>query len=130
MGMPKLQDFFGTWKLESFDIEKLDKTVGPWGQETHGLLIFSPTAHMSVSINRELEDGINSEKKIFDSILFYSGEFEIEGEQLLNKVTNASDPARIGKTMVRFVTLEGDRLTLSTRQESFGRAILRWRKIS
>jgi len=130
MGTPKLQEVLGSWKLESFDIEKLDKTVDPWGQGTHGLLIFSPSGHMSVSINRKLEEGTSSEKRIFDSILFYSGEYEIEGDQLLNKVSNASDPARIGKTMVRFANLEGDLLTLSTRQESFGRAILRWRKIA
>lgn len=122
-------DIQGSWSLDSFDIEKLDKTVAPWGMNTRGLLIFAPSGHMSVSINRDLGAGENEAQRIFDSILFYSGTYEIEGEIIRHKVTNASNPARIGRDMIRYPKLEGDVLTLTTPEESFGRAILRWRRI-
>lgn len=124
-----LSDIQGSWSLESFDIEKPDKSVAPWGKQMAGLLIFAPSGHMSVSINRELGSGESEAQRIFDSILFYSGTYKIEGEIVLHKVTNASNPARIGRDMIRYPKLEGDVLTLTTPEESFGRAILRWRKL-
>lgn len=122
-------DFQGSWSLQSFEIEKLDKSVAPWGQNARGLLIFAPSGHMSVSINRDLGQGDSDAQKIFDSILFYSGTFRIEGSVVLNMVQNASNPARIGKDMIRYASLEGDVLTLKTPQESFGTATLRWKRL-
>jgi hypothetical protein len=66
---------------------------------------------------------------VLDSILFYAGTYQVDGSTIRHQVTNASSPARIGKEMIRHATLEGDVLTLVTPQESFGRAILRWRRI-
>jgi hypothetical protein len=119
----------GSWSLLSFDIEKLDKSVAPWGQNSRGLLIFAPSGHMSVSINRDLRQGDSDAQNIFDSILFYSGTFRIEGSVVMNKVQNASNPARIGKDMIRYASLDGDVLTLKTPQESFGTATLRWKRL-
>lgn len=119
----------GSWSLLSFEIEKLDKSVAPWGQNLRGLLIFAPTGHMSVSINRDLGQGDSDVQKIFDSILFYSGTFRIEGSVVKNMVQNASNPARIGKDMIRYASLDGDVLTLKTPQESFGMATLRWKRV-
>lgn len=124
-----LQNIVGSWALESFDIEKLDKTVAPWGKNATGLLIFAPSGHMSVSINRDLGEGDSEAQRIFDSILFYSGTFRVEGDTVYNLVQNASNPARIGKEMTRFASLAGDLLTLTTPKESFGTATLRWRRI-
>ncbi len=129
MQVLSLNDVQGSWSLESFDIEKLDKSVGPWGQNMHGLIIFAPSGHMSVSINRALGAGTTEAEKIFDSILFYSGTYRIDGNEIRNSVQNASNPARIGREMIRHAVLEGDVLTLSSPVESFGRAILRWRRI-
>jgi hypothetical protein len=122
---------FGTWLLERFLIESPQKEQRNWGTNTHGLLIYSPSGHMSVSINRDVEkksdvDGQN----YFDSILFYSGTFEVDGEIVKHQVTEASNPNRIGKEQVRFAKLENDILTLTSPDESFGRAILTWKKIA
>lgn len=119
----------GSWSLLSFVIEKLDRSVAPWGQNSRGLLIFAPSGHMSVSINRDLGQGDSDVQKIFDSILFYSGTFRIEGSVVMNMVQNASNPARIGKDMIRYASLDGGVLTLKTPQESFGTATLRWKKL-
>ena len=129
MGTLTSTDIQGSWSLESFDIEKLDKTVAPWGQKAHGLLIYAPSGHMSVSINRELGQADNEAQKIFDSILFYSGTYRIDGAIIRHVVRNASNPARIGRDMIRYASLDGDLLTLSSPQESFGRAILKWKRL-
>lgn len=124
-----LTDIQGSWSLESFDIERLDKTTAPWGQNAHGILIFASTGHMSVSINRDLSQGDSEAQKIFDSILFYSGTYRIEGTTVRHMVQNASNPARIGREMIRYASLDGDVLTLKTPQESFGTATLRWKRL-
>ena len=123
------QDIQGSWTLESFDIERLDKSVAPWGKNAHGLLIYAPSGHMSVSINRDKEAGDSEAQQIFDSILFYSGKYKLDGAVINHLVQNASNPARIGRNMIRYASLENNVLTLSSPEESFGRAILRWRKI-
>lgn len=123
-------DVAGTWTLESFEIEDTAKKVNPWGRDTHGLLIYADTGHMSVSINKAVEkDSDNELETLFDSILFYSGTYELDGATIRHQVTNASNPARIGREMIRYAELSDGVLTLSTPQESFGRAILKWRRI-
>ena len=120
----------GTWLLESFDIEGLDKKIAPWGSNARGLLIYADTGHMSVSINRDLtaKSTVDAEN-IFDSILFYSGTYRVEGNTITHQVTNASNPARIGKQMLRYASLDGDLFTVASPLESFGRAILKWRRV-
>lgn len=119
----------GTWVLESFTIETAQKETKSWGQNCHGLLIYSPDGYMSVSINKDVERKSDVDaQNIYDSILFYSGTFIVEGDTIQHQVTQASNPARIGREMLRFVTFESNILVLTTPQESFGRAILKWKK--
>lgn len=120
----------GTWELQSFDIEDLQGNLRPWGAGTHGLLLYTPSGHMSVSINKNVEkksdnDGQNN----FDSILFYSGTYSVDNKIIKHLVTQASNPARIGKEMIRYADLQGDVLILESPKESFGKAILKWKKI-
>jgi hypothetical protein len=130
MALLTTADVCGTWLLESFEIEDPSKVVAPWGQDTTGLLIYADTGYMSVSINKTVENESPTEaENIFDAILFYSGTFNLDGEIIRHQVTNASKPSRIGKEMIRYAELKGDLLTLTTPQESFGRAILKWRKL-
>lgn len=121
----------GTWGLQAFEIEEPKGVRRNWGRQAHGLLFYSPTGHMSVSINKAIENDPeqSDEQNLFDSILFYAGTYEVEGNLIRHQVTEASNPARIGKEMIRYAELDGDTLTLTTPQESFGRAILVWKKI-
>jgi hypothetical protein len=90
---------------------------------------------MSVSINKDVEApaaGAGPEAEIealFDSILFYSGTYQMDGGLIRHQVTQASNPARIGKEMLRYTEWANDCLVLTTPKESFGRAILVWRKV-
>lgn len=121
----------GTWALETFLIENLQNETRPWGQNISGLLIYNPSGHMSVSINKSIEKKSEIEaQNILDSFLFYSGTYSVEDKTVKHQVTQASNPARIGKEMHRFAVLESGLLTLTSPQESFGKAILKWRKIA
>lgn len=120
----------GAWALESFLIETPQGETRKWGANTQGLLLYTDTGHMSVSINKDVENKSAVEaQNFFDSILFYSGSYFVDGTTIKHKVTQASNPNRIGKELLRFATLEGDLLTLVSPSEPFGRAILKWRKI-
>jgi hypothetical protein len=121
----------GTWLLESFLIESQQNEKRDWGANVHGLLIYAPSGHMSVSINKDVEKKSTVEaQNYFDSILFYSGTFSVDDEVVKHQVTEASNPNRIGKEQIRFAKLENDLLTLTSPDESFGRAILTWRKVA
>ena len=126
----KPEQIYGTWLLTSFDIENPEGKRTPWGKNTHGLLIYSPTGHMSVSINKEVEtseDGGSADT--LDSILFYSGTYVLDGDMIRHQVTEASNPKRIGKEMLRHAKFYDGLLDLTTPPESFGRAILVWKKV-
>ena len=120
----------GTWRLDSFEIESKEGVRSPWGSNAHGLLIYSASGHMSVSINKDVvKESSNELEDLFDSILFYAGTYQVEGNLIRHQVTQASNPSRIGREMLRYAEFNGDLITLTTPQESFGRAILVWRRI-
>ncbi len=125
-----LDQVLGSWTLEKFQIEDPSGNVRDWGRDAHGLLIYAPTGHMSVSINKTIENDpeqTESENR-FDSTLFYSGTYQMSGSTITHQVTQASNPERIGRVMIRYAELSGDILRLTTPQEAFGRAILIWKK--
>lgn len=127
----KCEQIFGTWTLSKFEIEDLEGKRSAWGQNAHGLLLYAPSGHMSVSINKDIEPSSDGEASdTLDSILFYAGTYAVDGNVIRHQVTEASNPKRIGKEMIRHATIENDEITLVTPQESFGRAILVWRKVS
>ncbi len=121
----------GSYKLKSFVIESPSGERSDWGKNPHGLLIYEPKGYMSVSINKEVENdpSQSDSENLFDSILFYSGTYTQEGNLIRHQVTQASNPSRIGKEMLRYSEWKGDELHLTTPQESFGKAILVWKKI-
>jgi hypothetical protein len=120
----------GAWELLSFEIEDLQGNRRAWGVEATGLLLYSQTGHMSVSIHKNSEQKHDIEaQNIFDSILFYSGTYSVEDNKIKHQVTQASNPSRIGKEMLRYAELRNDILSLESPTESFGKAILKWKKV-
>jgi len=121
----------GIWTLEAFTIYPKEGGSRPWGEELRGLLIYTESGHVSVSINKAVvpKSG-NAEKDILDSVLFYAGTYSVEGNVIRHQVTQATNPSRIGREMIRFATLENSTLKLATPDEAFGKAELVWRKVS
>lgn len=120
----------GVWNLEAFTIFPKEGGSRPWGEGLRGLLIYTESGHVSVSINRNLvpKPG-NAEKDVLDSVLFYAGTYSVEGSVIRHQVTQATNPDRIGREMIRFAALENTTLKLATPDEAFGKAELVWRKI-
>jgi hypothetical protein len=126
-----LNEFVGTYALKTFEIESPEGLKSNWGKDPHGILIYAPTGHMSVSINKAIEsDPSQTESEnLFDSILFYAGTFAVEGNLIRHQVTEASNPSRIGKEMLRYAEWKGIELHLKTPKEAFGQATLVWKKL-
>ncbi len=124
-----VKEIAGSWRLKSFKIESPEGQIRDWGVDAHGLLIYTLDGFMSVSINRKVQEkSDNRFENLFDSILFYSGTYKIEEDLIRNKVTEASNPDRIGKEMIRYAKSEGNTITLTTPKEAFGTAILVWQR--
>ena len=120
----------GTWRLISFQIESLKKVCSDWGKNAEGLLIYTDSGHMSVSINKNvIKESENEFENILNSTLFYSGTYKVQGHVVHHQVKHASNPDRIGKELIRYAELSGENLTLTTPEESFGRAIIIWRRV-
>ena len=127
--MDAFKQIQGSWKLVSFEIEPKEGPRRDWGRNAHGLLFYSTSGQMSVAINKDVaRESENEFEDLFDSILFYAGTYQVEGDLIRHKVTEASSPERIGRELLRYAKFDGDQVTLTTPHESFGRAILTWRK--
>ena len=120
----------GPWTLKSFMITPPDGNQRHWGNGIRGLLIYDPTGHMSVSINKVIQSTGSPDKDTLDAMLFYAGTYRIEGNTIRHDVTIASNPNRVGREMIRFAQVDGNRLILTTPPESYGIATLVWEKIS
>lgn len=118
----------GTWALDAFTIYPKEGGSRPWGQDVRGLLVYTDSGHVSVAINRSAAS--DSPKDVLDSVLFYAGTYSVEGNTIRHQVTQATNPARIGREMIRYAELDHSTLTLTTPDESFGKATLVWRKIA
>jgi hypothetical protein len=125
-----IKDLVGSYLLQSFEIEDQSGRRAPWGRNVRGLLIYADTGHMSVAINKDVErESATEAEDVLDSLLFYAGTYRVDGEIVRHQVTQASNPTRIGKEMIRHASYADGLLTLVTPPESFGRAILVWRKV-
>ena len=131
-------DLVGTYTLDSFEIEDPDGIRKAWRTNARGLLIYTDDGHMSVAINSDIDPAaleLGGEQSHFeavlDSILFYAGRFQVEdGSLVRHYVAQASNPDRIGKELIRYADWDSGRLKLTTPNESFGRAILVWRRVN
>ena len=114
----------GTWSLESFVLKEEDEVAHPWGHEVTGLLIYTLSGYMAVSINRFAPwgDGVKPLKEsedIMSRVLSYAGTYRVDSGVVRHDVKNASDPERIGKELTRTGFLEGQRLTLVSNGPGF-----------
>lgn len=125
-----ISNIVGVWSLESFTIVDGNNNTKNWGKNVHGLLIYTNSGHMSVSMNRDMESTGNEFKDIYDAGLLYSGSFKIDGNTIIHKVTEASNPQRIGKDQTRYAKLDNGILVLSSPKESFGTAHLTWKRLN
>lgn len=123
------KDIVGEWKLIVFEIEDLKQNKRIWRKNSCSILIYTSSGYMSVSINGEIDGDPSSVINKFNSILSYAGTYKLEKDgNIIHRVTNASDPSRIGKEMIREGILNGDTLKIIGKGE-FGTAVIVWQRI-
>lgn len=114
-----MNSLIGTWSLIEFKYENEAQEMVSWGNRAHGLLIYTADGYMSLSVNNE------------DDIFFYAGKYSIlDHSQVVHYVTNASNPARIGKKLIRDIQMSDAKLTLSSTGDEFGKGFISWRRTS
>ena len=142
----KPEDLIGTWRLQSW------KNVSSDGSETDafgtgplGYLFYNHDGYMSVEImaahrtpyhDADLMGGTAQERsEAISTYLSYCGPFEVLPDQdtVIHHIEVCSFPNWIGNAQVRYVALDGDSLTLSTKpmvlQGVERRAVVEWRRV-
>jgi hypothetical protein len=115
----------GTWRLLAVEGRSEGRTIStPFGLRPIGRLVYMSDGRMSVMImaaarakfgSHGLRAGTGPEKAAaFDSFLAYSGRYERLEDRVIHHPDVASIPDFVGVPEERFVSLDGDRLILST----------------
>ena len=100
--MLRKEHILGAWKLVSHEKQLEDGSFVPTSSGAHGRILYTPEGFMSASINWD------------DRFLFYSGRFDFRerDQTVVHHVENATEDWRMGKSLERRASLEGDSLAL------------------
>jgi hypothetical protein len=116
----------GTWRLVSVasSNDKGQSNPAVYGQHPTGLITYTANGRMSViitddgrkplSLNDRLAAPPQERAQAFSTLVAYAGTYTFTGEKVVHHVEIDALQNRVGSDQVRFVALEGDRLTLKT----------------
>tara|TARA_B100000767_G_scaffold138828_1_gene131232 strand:- start:88 stop:525 length:438 start_codon:yes stop_codon:yes gene_type:complete len=136
--------FIGAWTLQEWLIEYPDDTVRhPFGADASGQLLYCNDGQMSATImaSKRLASGHSSARELseslkvqaFDSYFHYAGNWTIESDMVLHKVSFSLNSDFVGTTQYRKAKfLKKDQLSLIAEETLAHRGsrmhILRWLK--
>jgi CubicO group peptidase (beta-lactamase class C family) len=116
----------GTWRLVSVSSSDDKGRVNPavYGLHPTGLITYTASGRMSViitddgrkplSLNDRLAAPQEERAQAFSTLVAYAGTYTFTGDRVVHHVEIDALQNRVGSDQVRFVTLQGDRLTLKT----------------
>lgn len=115
----------GTWRLISWENRTLDGEVShPLGEDASGYIAYTEDGYVFVAIMRparrsfaagDLLSGSAAEKaRAAETYVSYCGRYEFRGETVIHHVELSLFPNWVGVAQERLVTINGNRLTLST----------------
>lgn len=131
----------GTWQLLSATEVSIPagQITQPYGAHPKGYLMYQPDGYMSVIIvnpERQKEANIPSAKQadmqLFSAMMSYAGTYTVTDTQIIHHIQMAWKPSWVGTDKVRDYTLQGDKLTLTMREnapQGAYRATLIWKKM-
>lgn len=136
-----LNKLVGTWKLVSVQYEFADtgESADMYGAKPLGYLMITQDRRMMTIITsdgRAPPKVDTDEVALFKSMMAYSGEFRLEGDdQFITKAEVAWHPAWVGTEQARFFEVDGDKLSIVTAQVAhpmfpgrMGRGIVKWHR--
>ena len=110
----------GTWKLVSW-LTKFDggDTVEPYGPSPKGRLVLTPDSHWIIILtgaNRNPARTIEEKATLLDSMLAYSGKYNVEEDRITTHVDMSSNEIYAGsnQNQIRFFRVDGNKLTIRT----------------
>ena len=133
----------GTWRLVSFEVRDDEGRVTyPFGRDAAGFITYSPDGHMAVQFGRAERARLATGDWLAAApaeiaaaardYFAYCGAWELRDGEVVHRVALSLMPNWIGGEQVRFVNVEGERLTLSTPPLPIGdrqqTAILVWER--
>ena len=114
------KDLLGAWHLDSWSFVYDDGRAPefPLGPDAEGLIIYTPDGHVSATLMRagraaKAPGTVAERAAAFAESFAYAGRYEVRRSTVFHSINIATNPALIGVTSTRHITLEGDRLTLS-----------------
>jgi lipocalin-like protein len=136
-------DLAGTYQLISSATMYIDTGEAAPDEGAKGFIMYGADGHMLVLITYGDRPRAESSAKLTDdqriglfrTMLAYGGTYEFDGKTMKHHVDICSDEIRCGTTVIRDVTVDGDRLTYTTRPQpspSNGRMVvitLVWQKL-
>ncbi len=115
----------GAWALESWEVVDSDGRVDhPFGKTPFGYIMYSSDGYMSVAFMppgrkpfeaADILGGTPEEKcAAIETYISYCGRYEVKGDRVCHHIKASLFPNWTGVTQERIVSLEGDRLRIST----------------
>jgi len=135
-------ELIGTWRFKSMVMRtERGKTVCPYGEKLFGILIYTPSGHMSALLmnpdrdkfaSNDLKAGTTEEiKQAYENFDAYCGTYTVDENKgtVTHHVKGAKFPNWVGTDQVRYFELKNDKLqikaTLEIEGENWhGRAML------
>jgi hypothetical protein len=121
------EQFIGTWKLVSFDMQHPDgQRTYPMGKGAVGIIMYDASGNMSVQIMRpdrpdfasdEQLRGTQAEiKSAFEGYIAYYGVYQVNQKDntVTHHVKGCLFPNWVGRAQKRFFEFSGNRLILTT----------------
>ena len=131
-------DVIGAWRLQKwaliYDDGRPDEY--PLGADAEGMIMYTAGGEMSATLMRKKRSpaapATNAEKaREYDDAFAYAGRYEVRDGAVFHSIELATNPAIIGVTTSREITLNGDRLSLVGGDFSAGtgrRHVIEWRR--
>lgn len=116
----------GVWRLDAWDVEK-EGTYHPRAERADGLLIYTPTGHMSVTITSD-GPGVEFAPVSAPPHIFYAGTYEVRDGEVIHHAQLSFDPKNF-TNVHRRMALDGDTLELRTPAEEKRQVRLIWKRI-
>jgi len=113
-----LETIIGTWKLISSRFsDEADQVSYPLGQELQGILVYFDDGRMSVQnmpADGSLFQAADGSVVALETYGAYNGTFKLESSQrIVHHIENSMFPDWAGRTQVREIAIEKDRLILT-----------------
>ena len=104
----------GTFKVVSFFLDVDGVATEPYGNTPRGVVVLTPERFIGIvtAENRKFGTSISDKAALWESMISYSGRYEIDGEKLVISVDVSYNEFWNGTKIVRYWKVSGNRLTL------------------